>query len=306
MTRALVTGGAGFIGHNLVTALLAVGTEVVVLDNHSSSGPVAVPVDACFVEGDVVDPPPLGQRFDVIYHLASVASPPRFLADPIGTLRAGAEGTRQMLDRAAHDDALLLFASTSEVYGDPLEHPQSETYFGNVDITSQRACYDEAKRYGEALAQAYRRTGAVPDIRIARIFNTYGPAMAPDDGRVVTNLLMQSLTDQPLTIYGDGSQTRSFCYVDDLVDGLLRLAASTVHEPVNLGNPREMTINEFADEVERLTGHSGREYRKLPPSDPVRRRPDITRARTLLGWEPETDLDTGLRRTIDYLSALDR
>lgn len=306
MTRALVTGGAGFIGSNLVRSLRDTGIEVVVLDNHSSSSPVALPRDVELIEGDVVNPPRLGDRFDVIFHLASLASPPRFLADPIATLRAGGEGTRQMLDRAAQDRATLVFASTSEVYGDPLEHPQTEAYFGNVDITSQRACYDEAKRYGEALVHAYRRTGAVPEARIARIFNTYGPAMAPDDGRVVTNLLMQSLTDQPLTIYGDGSQTRSFCYVDDLVDGLLRLAGSAVHDPVNLGNPREMTINEFADVVERLTGHTGRDYRELPPSDPVRRRPDITRARTLLGWEPTTDLDTGLRLTIDYLAALDR
>ncbi|MGB9358655.1 MAG: NAD-dependent epimerase/dehydratase family protein [Acidimicrobiia bacterium] len=306
MSRALITGGAGFIGHNLADRLLADGTDVVALDNFSSSSPVPLPSDVHLIEGDVVDPPEIEGTFDFIYHLASVASPPRFLADPIGTLRAGAEGTRQMLDRAARDRSVFLLASTSEIYGDPLEHPQTEAYFGNVDITSPRSCYDEAKRYAEALTHAYRRTGTVPEVRVARIFNTYGPAMAPDDGRVVTNLLMQSLTDQPLTIYGDGSQTRSFCYVDDLVEGLLRLAASSVHDPVNLGNPREMTINQFADVVERLTGHSGREYRGLPPSDPVRRRPDITRARTLLGWEPTTDLDTGLRSTIDYLSALDR
>jgi nucleoside-diphosphate-sugar epimerase len=306
VTRVLITGGAGFIGHTLADRLLADGTEVVALDNFASSSPVPLPSDVLLIEGDVVDPPEIEGRFDVIYHLASVASPPRFLADPIGTLRAGAEGTRQMLDRAARDDSVFLLASTSEVYGDPLEHPQNETYFGNVDITSPRSCYDEAKRYGEALTHAYRRTGTVPEVRVARIFNTYGPAMAPDDGRVVTNLLMQSLTDQPLTIYGDGSQTRSFCYVDDLVEGLLRLAAAPVHDPVNLGNPKEMTINEFADVVERLTGHRGRTYLGLPQSDPARRRPDITRARTLLGWEPTTDLDTGLRSTLAYLSALDR
>ena len=306
MTRALITGGAGFIGHNLADRLLADGTDVVVLDNFASSSPVPLPSEVHLIEGDVVDPPHIEGSFDFIYHLASVASPPRFLADPIGTLRAGAEGTRQMLDRAAQDGSVFVLASTSEIYGDPLEHPQTEAYFGNVDTTSPRSCYDEAKRYAEAVTHAYRRTGAVAKTRVARIFNTYGPAMAPDDGRVVTNLLVQSLSDQPLTIYGDGTQTRSFCYVDDLVEGLLRLATSSVHDPVNLGNPTEMTINDFADIVERLTGHSGRQYRELPPSDPVRRRPDITRARTLLGWEPQTDLETGLRLTIDYLSALDR
>ncbi len=306
MTRALVTGGAGFIGHNLSSRLLADGVEVVVLDNFSSSSPLALPDDVHVIEGSVVDPPPIPGRFDYIYNLASVASPPRYLADPIGTLRAGAEGTRQMLDRAARDNSVFLHASTSEIYGDPLEHPQTEAYFGNVDITSPRSCYDEAKRYGEALIHAYRRTGTVPEVRIARIFNTYGPAMAPDDGRIVTNFLIQAMADEPLTIYGDGSQTRSFCYVDDLVDGLLRLVHSPVVEPVNLGKPNEMTVNDFADIVADLLGDTGREYRELPQSDPVRRQPDITRARELLGWEPTTPLVMGLRSTIDYLAALER
>ncbi len=306
MTRALVTGGAGFIGYNFSKRLLAQGTEVVVLDNFSSSSPLPLPDDVHLIEGTVVDPPVIPGRFDYIYNLASVASPPRYLADPIGTLRAGADGTRQMLDRAARDDSVFLQASTSEIYGDPLEHPQTEAYFGNVDITSPRSCYDEAKRYGEALIHAYRRTGTVPEVRIARIFNTYGPAMAPDDGRIVTNFLIQAMAGEPLTIYGDGSQTRSFCYVDDLVDGLLLLSKSTVVDPVNLGKPNEMTVNDFADLVAELLGDTGREYRELPQSDPVRRQPDITRARERLGWEPETPLATGLRSTIDYLAALER
>ncbi len=305
MTRALVTGGAGFVGHNLAKRLLADGVEVAILDNFSSASPVPIPRSADLIKGSVVNPPLIAGRFDFIYHLATVASPPRYLDDPIGTLRAGAEGTRHMLDRAARDDAMFLYTSTSEIYGDPLVHPQSETYFGNVDITSPRACYDEAKRYGEALTHAYRRTGAVPAVRIARIFNTYGPAMAPDDGRVVTNLLSQAMAGEPLTIYGDGSQTRSFCYIDDLIDGLIQLSSSLVVDPVNLGNPVEMTVNNLADLIADLLGDTGREYLELPQSDPVRRKPDISRARELLDWEPTTPLEQGLRSTIEYLAALD-
>ena len=299
--RILVTGGAGFIGHNLVGALLARGDDVTVLDNRSSSSPLPDHADATYVEGDVVDPPTINGGFDAIYHLASVASPPRYLSDPIGTLMAGSEGTRNMLERAAGDGATFVFASTSEVYGDPLEHPQAESYNGNVDVTSPRACYDEAKRYGEAMTHTYHRLGKVPETRVARIFNTYGPAMDPDDGRVVTNFLVQALRGEPLTIFGDGSQTRSFCYVEDLVEGLLLLEASGESRPVNLGNPHERTINEFAAIVVDLLGETGRDYRDLPDSDPVRRRPDITRARHLLGWEPKTDLHVGLGHTIAYL-----
>jgi nucleoside-diphosphate-sugar epimerase len=305
MTRTLITGGGGFIGHNLTRALVQRGHDIVILDNRSSSSGLDFPEAVEFVQGDVVDPPSIEGGFDCIYHLATVASPPRYLADPIGTLRAGAEGTRQMLDWAERDGSVFIYASTSEIYGDPEVHPQVEGYSGNVDIASARACYDEAKRYGEALTHAYRRTGAVPGVRVARIFNTYGPAMAPDDGRIVTNFLTQAMNGEPLTIFGDGSQTRSFCYVDDLVEGLLLLTASAVVDPVNLGNPVEMSVNEFADVVAELVGDTGREYRELPESDPVRRRPDITRARSVLGWEPRTSLDDGLRRTLDYLSALD-
>lgn len=306
MTRSLVTGGAGFLGRNLTTRLISEGTDVVVLDNRVSSSPVADHPDALYIDGNVVDPPSISGRFDVIYHLATVASPPRYLIDPIGTLRAGAEGTRHMLDRAAQDGADFMYASTSEIYGDPLEHPQSENYFGNVDITSPRACYDEAKRFGEALTHAYRRADRVPDVRIARIFNTYGPAMAPDDGRVVTNMLTQAMAGEPLSIFGDGTQTRSFCYVDDLITGLRLLADSSVSDPVNLGNPMEMTVNSFADIVVDMLGDTGRAYHELPQSDPVRRQPDITRAMELLGWQPTTSLRDGLTSTIEYLSGLER
>ncbi|MGI9529420.1 MAG: NAD-dependent epimerase/dehydratase family protein [Acidimicrobiia bacterium] len=302
--KCLVTGGAGFIGYNLVRDLLAGGHEVVVLDNRQSSSPLPDHAAAAYVDGDVVDPPPLAGRFDVIFHLASVASPPRYLADPIGTMRTGSEGTRIMLERAATDDATFVFASTSEIYGDPMVHPQPETYLGNVDVTSPRACYDEAKRFGEALTHTFRRQDLVPQTRVARIFNTYGPAMDPHDGRVVTNFLVQALSGQPLTIYGDGKQTRSFCYVDDLVTGLILLAGSSETSPVNLGNPSEMTINDFADVITKLVGDTGREYLSLPDSDPALREPDITKARTLLDWHPATDLERGLEKTIDYLRSL--
>jgi dTDP-glucose 4,6-dehydratase len=302
--RALVTGGAGFVGRRLAQRLLDDDVAVVILDDLSSPSPLGPPAGATFIQGSVVAPPPLSGRFDVIYHLASPASPPRYLADPIGTLRAGGEGTRQLLDRAAADGAVFLLASTSEIYGDPTEHPQRESYHGNVDVTSPRACYDEAKRYAEALTHAYARSGEVDEVRIARIFNTYGPGLAPDDGRIVTNFLTQALAGEPLTIYGDGSQTRSFCYVDDLVEGLVRLANSTLSEPVNLGNPDEMTVSAFADVVADLVGDTGRVNRDLPVSDPTRRRPDISLARSALGWEPVVPLVEGLKRTIEYLEGL--
>lgn len=302
--KYLVTGGAGFIGYNLVRDLLARDHDVVVLDNRQSSSPLPDHGGAHYVDGDVVAPPVLDGRFDVIFHLASVASPPRYLADPIGTLRTGSEGTRNMLERAAADDATFVFASTSEIYGDPMVHPQPETYFGNVDITSPRACYDEAKRFGETLTHTFRRQGLVPETRVARIFNTYGPAMDPHDGRVVTNFLVQALSGQPLTIYGDGKQTRSFCYVDDLVAGLLLLTQSDETSPINLGNPSEMTINDFADVVARIVGDTGREYLTLPHSDPALREPDIAQARALLDWHPNTALEQGLEKTIDYLRTL--
>jgi nucleoside-diphosphate-sugar epimerase len=284
--------------------LLEVGQDVVVLDNLSSPSPLGVPAGARLVVGDVIDPPELEGLFTRIYHLASPASPPRFLSDPIGTLRAGAEGTRRMLDLAARWKARFFFTSTSEVYGDPEVHPQSEGYAGAVSLTSSRACYDEAKRYGEALVYAYRRAGVVEDSRVARIFNTYGPGMDPGDGRIMSNFLVQALQGRALTVYGDGTQTRSFCYVDDLVDGLIRLADSDHRAPVNLGNPHEVTVNELADLVAAVVGDTGREYQELPEGDPQRRRPDITLARRVLGWEPSVTLAAGMERTRAYFEAV--
>lgn len=306
MTRVLITGGAGFVGRNLAERLVNNGVDVVVLDNLSSPSPIPLPQDVEFIHGSVVDPQQIDGPIDTIFNLASPASPPRYVLDPIGTLRTGAEGARRMLDLAEAHGAVFLQASTSEIYGDPTVHPQNESYNGNVDVTSPRACYDEAKRYAEALTQAYRRTGAVRNVRIARIFNTYGPGMAPDDGRVITNFVTQALAGEPLTIYGDGSQTRSFCYVDDLVEGLIRLAASDITDPVNLGNPSELTMAEVADLVSALIGDTGRTYKELPHADPTRRRPDITKARTELGWEPAIEFPDGLERAIRYLESLDR
>lgn len=304
MSRALVTGGAGFLGRNLSARLAAEGFEVIVLDDLSSPSPIGPHPAARLVEGSVVDPPKLPGTFDRIYHLASPASPPRYLRDPIGTLRTGGEGTRKMLDRAEKDGAIFLFASTSEVYGDPTQHPQTEDYTGSVQVTSTRACYDEAKRYGEALTYAYHREGRVPEIRVVRIFNTYGPAMAPDDGRVVSNFITQALRGQPLSLYGDGSQTRSFCYVDDLIEGIWRLSNSEIPLPVNLGNPEEMSMKELADRVVDVLGDTGTEYYPLPESDPARRRPDISRARELLDWEPIMTLEEGLPPTVDYFKSV--
>ncbi|MBT8202326.1 MAG: NAD-dependent epimerase/dehydratase family protein [Acidimicrobiia bacterium] len=304
MSRALVTGGAGFLGRRLSARLLDEGFDVVVLDNLSSPSPLGPPDGATFIEGTVVDPPSIDGPIDRIYHLASPASPPRYLLDPIGTLRTGGEGTRQMLDLAEDRNARFLLASTSEVYGDPTEHPQREEYTGSVQVTSTRACYDEAKRYAEALTYAYHRTGRVGEVRVVRIFNTYGPGMAPDDGRVVSNFINQALAGQPLTIYGDGSQTRSFCYLDDLIEGIWRLSASDVDDPVNIGNPEEMSMKELASVIASEISDTGIDYRPLPESDPARRRPDITRAQTLLGWEPRVGFIDGLPPTIDYFRSL--
>jgi nucleoside-diphosphate-sugar epimerase len=304
MTRSLVTGGAGFLGRALAARLVASGHEVIILDDLSSPSPLGPPAGSNFIEGSVVEPPSLPGPFDRIYHLASPASPPRYLQNPIGTLRTGAEGTRQMLDLAARDGALMLLASTSEVYGDPREHPQGESYAGYVDVTSTRACYDEAKRYAEAVTYAYARQGRVPEVRIARIFNTYGPGMAPDDGRVVSNFITQALAGRPLTLHGDGAQTRSFCYLDDLISGICLLADSTVTGPVNLGNPEEVSMKDLAARVSELIGDTGLEFMPLPESDPTRRRPDISRAQRLLGWKPLVSLGQGLVPTIEYFRSV--
>ena len=311
MAYVLVSGGAGFIGSHLIDLLLERGDSVLCVDDLStgtSENSRRHLGDARydFLEADVCDHQlaavvggSTGRRFDAVIHLASPASPPAYLARPIETLDAGSQGTRQLLDIARADSARFLLASTSEIYGDPLVHPQVESYTGNVNPVGVRSAYDEAKRFAEALTMAFARVHGV-DVRIARIFNTYGPRMRPDDGRVVTNFIYQALSGEPLTIFGDGTQTRSFCYVDDEAAGLLALLDSDVTVPVNIGNPHEVTIAEFAELVIEMTGSSSSVvYRPLPTDDPHVRQPDITLARRLLGWEPKVELAEGLRRTID-------
>lgn len=301
--KILITGGAGFVGSHLCGSLLQLGHEVVSLDNfHTGRAENLAPLmdDPRFrsVEGDVADP--FGFDVDEIYNLASPASPVSYQESPIRTLRTGLLGAMNALDLAVRTGARVLQASTSEVYGDPLVHPQVETYFGNANSFGERACYDEGKRAAEALFFAYRAERGV-DIRIARIFNTYGPGMQPDDGRVVSNFIVQALQNRPITVYGDGSQTRSFCYVSDLVDGLIGLMESDVDLPVNLGNPGEFSVLELARTVIAMTGsRSGIEHLPLPADDPRVRRPDISRARARLGWEPRVALGEGLRPTIGY------
>lgn len=312
---ALVAGGAGFIGSHLIDRLVERGDVVVCVDDLSTGRRSNIAhlegrQGFRFVEADVTWPDladriapalaTLGRtRVDAVLHLASPASPPAYLARPIETLEVGSTGTRRLLDLAVRDRARFLLASTSEVYGDPLEHPQAERYHGNVNPTGPRSCYDEAKRFAEALTVAYARVHGV-EVRIARIFNTYGPRMRPDDGRVVTNFIHQALDGAPLTIYGDGSQTRSFCHVDDEVAGLLALLDGDEPGPVNIGNPDEVTVREFAERVIELTGSSSTiEYLDLPDDDPKVRRPDISLATTRLGWAPRIGLTTGLRGTIE-------
>ncbi len=304
MAHVLVAGGAGFVGSHLVDRLLARGDTVVVADDLSTGALENVP-DACrFVRGDVTDAVLVRDLadagpFDAVLHLASPASPPAYLARPIATLDVGSTGTRLLLELARAQGARFLLASTSEVYGDPLVHPQREDYWGHVNPIGERSCYDEAKRFAEALTVAYARTYDM-EVRIARIFNTYGPRMQPDDGRVVTNLVHQAVNGEPLTLYGGGHQTRSFCYVDDLVEGMVALLDGPIVGPVNLGNPNELTIRELAELVLELTGSTSTvEERPLPADDPHVRCPDITLAEAELGWRPEVDLRTGLRRTID-------
>jgi nucleoside-diphosphate-sugar epimerase len=315
MATVLVAGGAGFIGSHLIDVLIARGDHVVCVDDLSSGTLQNTRLHAGddhyeFVEADVCCDDLEGavrgarnRRFDAVIHLASPASPPVFLARPIATLDVGSLGTRRLLEIARADSSRFLLASTSEVYGDPLVHPQPESYTGNVNPVSERAVYDEAKRFAEALTMAYARTYGLA-VRIARIFNTYGPRMQAADGRVVTNFVYQALAGEPLTIFGDGTQTRSFCHVDDEVAGLVALLDSDVTGPINIGNPHELTIGEFAELVIELTGsRSQLAYRPLPSDDPHVRRPDISLARELLGWEPTIELRDGLRRTIDAYRA---
>jgi dTDP-glucose 4,6-dehydratase len=309
----LVSGAAGFIGSHLCDRLLADGHSVTGLDNlitgsRSNVAHLANHSKFRLIEHDVTEPMDLDGRFDQVWHLASLASPKEYLAHPIETLDSGSTGTRNMLEIARRDGARFLVTSTSECYGDPLEHPQVETYWGHVNPVGLRSCYDESKRYAEALTMAYHRTHGVRS-NIARIFNTYGPRMALKDGRVVPAFLDQALQGEPLTIFGDGTQTRSFCYVSDMVEGLVRLASSDERMPVNLGNPVELTILEFAECINRLmneerTSELPIAFEPLPEDDPQMRRPDISKARRLLGWEPKVALEDGLRETVEYFRAL--
>lgn len=307
--RVLVTGGAGFLGSHLCGVLLARGDEVVALDNFATSSPSTVECLAAhrgfsFIEGDVCSAPEVGSGFDAIAHLACPASPDEYLRLPLETLAIGSHGSEFVLQLAKANQCRVLLASTSEVYGDPLERPQQEEYWGNVNPIGPRSVYDESKRYAEALFMAYRRARGL-DTGIVRIFNTYGPGLRPRDGRVVSNFVAQALRGEPLTIYGDGRQTRSFCYVTDLVEGLVRMLASDQPGPVNLGNPNEISILELAETVLGSTGSESRlEFRPAPQDDPVTRRPGIAKAAALLDWAPTVSLADGLARTIAWQRSL--
>ncbi len=302
--RVLVTGGAGFIGSHLSEFLLGQGCEVVCLDNLLTG--TTDNIDHLrsqrftFIKHDVTNYIYVAGPLDYVLHFASPASPVDYQQLPIPTLKVGALGTHKALGLAKSKGAKFLLASTSEVYGDPLVHPQREDYWGNVNPVGPRGVYDEAKRFAEAITMAYHRYHGL-DTRIVRVFNTYGERMRMNDGRAIPNFLRQALTGEPMTVYGDGSQTRSFCYVSDLVDGIWRLMQAPVSDPVNLGNPHEMTLLELAKRIQRLTGTQSQiVFQPLPQDDPRVRQPDITRARTLLGWEPRVDVDEGLDRTIGW------
>ena len=307
--RHLISGAAGFIGSHLCDRLLAEGDRVTGVDNLITGSRrnllhVADHPNFQFYEFDVTSPVTVEGDFDQVWHLASLASPAAYLAHPIETLESGSTATRNMLEVARRDGARFLLTSTSECYGDPLEHPQAETYWGNVNPVGMRSCYDESKRYAEAVTMAYHRAHGIRT-NIARIFNTYGPRMALNDGRVVPAFIEQALNGEALTIFGDGSQTRSFCYVTDLVDGLVRLSRSDERFPVNLGNPLELTILEFAERIKRLMGVNGTiEFKPLPEDDPKKRQPDISKAKKVLGWEPKVGLEEGLKETVGYFRGL--
>ena len=302
--RALVTGGAGFLGSHLCEALLAEGYSVVAVDNLltgriSNIEHLRREGQFEFLQLDINRRVDCGE-VNYVFHFASPASPVDYMVHGIETLKVGALGTMRALDVARKNNAKYLLASTSECYGDPLEHPQKETYWGNVNSIGPRSVYDEAKRFAEAVTMAYHRYYGV-DTRIVRIFNTYGPRMQLNDGRVIPNFMKQAFRGEDLTVYGDGTQTRSFCYVKDEVEGFLRLAQCDEHFPVNIGNPEEFTIVDCARRVIEITGSTSRiRYEKLPQDDPKQRKPDITKAKTLLGWEPKIDLETGLRMSLDY------
>lgn len=303
--RYLVAGGAGFIGSHLCEALLKKGCEVIAVDNFITGSPENIREllrnkNFSLIEHDIVEPLKLNGNLAGIFHLASPASPIDYAKLPIETLHVGAIGSDQILKLALQKNCPILVASTSEVYGDPLTSPQKENYWGNVNPIGPRGCYDESKRYMEALTMAYHRVHQVKT-RIVRIFNTFGPRMRVNDGRVVPNFCMQALANEPLTVYGEGSQTRSFCYVSDLVDGLMRLFQSDYVYPVNLGNTQEMTILNFAKKIiELCASRSSIEHLALPEDDPKRRRPDITLAKEKLDWEPKVSLEEGLQKTVEY------
>jgi dTDP-glucose 4,6-dehydratase len=305
MARALITGGAGFLGSHLCDLFLARGHEVVCMDNFLTGSPENIKHlfgrdGFSFIKQDVTNYIHIDGPLDYVLHFASPASPIDYLEKPIQTLKVGSLGTHKTLGVAKDKGARYLIASTSEVYGDPLVHPQKEEYWGNVNPVGPRGVYDEAKRFAEAMTMAYHRFHGV-ETRIVRIFNTYGERMRVNDGRVVPAFISQALRDEPLTVFGDGSQTRSFCYVSDLIEGIYRLLMSNEAQPTNIGNPSEMTVLQFAQEIKRLTGTKAPiEFRPLPEDDPKIRRPDITKARRILGWEPVVALEEGLRRTIEY------
>jgi dTDP-glucose 4,6-dehydratase len=305
MKTAVVTGGAGFLGSHLTDRLLAEGYRVVAIDNlitgniqniaHLKGNP-----NHEYIQQDVTHFINVPGPVDIVFHFASPASPIDYLELPIQTLKVGSLGTHNALGLAKAKKAKFLIASTSECYGDPLVHPQTEDYWGNVNPIGPRGVYDEAKRFAEAMTMAYHRYHKV-DTKIVRIFNTYGPRMRLKDGRVVPAFIGQALRGQPITIFGDGSQTRSFCFVSDLIDGIYRLSQSEFHEPVNIGNPLELTIKEFAERIVRLIGSKSTvSYEPLPQDDPKQRKPDITRAKSILGWAPKVELEDGLRETIEF------
>ncbi len=307
--RIVVSGAAGFIGSHFCERLLAEGHTVVALDNlltgrRTNLDHLRADSRFEFIEQDIVQPFRIEGQVDAVVNLASPASPKDYLEHPIETLDVGSLGSRRMLELALEKGARFLLSSTSECYGDPLVHPQVETYWGNVNPVGPRSCYDESKRFAEALTMAYHRKHGVAT-NIARIFNTYGPRMKLNDGRIVPAFLDQALRGDPITVFGDGTQTRSFCYVNDLVDGLYRLMHSSERDPVNLGNPVELTVLEFAEAIRSLTGsRSEIVFRPLPQDDPRQRKPDISKARRLLGWEPQVPLEEGLRLTAEYFRGI--
>ncbi len=303
--KAVITGGAGFIGSHLCARLIDEGFKVICLDNFITGNMENIKCllrnrNFLLIRRDVTKYISIKEKINFVLHFASPASPEDYLRFPIQTLKVGSLGTHNALGLAKEKKAVFLLASTSEVYGDPLEHPQPETYWGNVNSVGVRSCYDEAKRFAEAITMAYRREHNI-DTRIVRIFNTYGPRMRIHDGRVVPNFIYQALTNKPITVYGRGIQTRSFCYIDDLVEGIFRLMHAKVNSPLNLGNPDEFTVMQLARIVIKLTDTKSKIlYKALPQDDPKKRKPDITRAKQLLKWQPRVNLETGLKKTISW------